>query len=82
MMAWVIGRSSRAPAVYTSIPITTYPSFERITKWAACRVARQVQGKQRAITLDLAAHSGEVNVKIDTTSVDLRSRQMNEHVKE
>ena len=81
MMAWVSGAVLAAPAVYNIDPNHTYPSFEADHMGGLSVWRGKFKESSGAITLDLAAHSGEVNVKIDTTSVDFGHDKLNEHVK-
>jgi polyisoprenoid-binding protein YceI len=81
MMSLVSGAVLAAPAVYNIDPYHTYPSFEAdhmggLSVWRG--KFRQSSG---TVTLDLAAHSGDVNVRIDTTSLDFGLDKLNEHAR-
>lgn len=70
-----------APAVYNIDPDHTYPSFEAdhmggLSVWRG--KFKQTSG---TVKLDTAAHSGEVDVKIDTASIDFGHDKMNTHAK-
>lgn len=70
-----------APALYNIDPNHTYPSFEAdhmggLSVWRG--KFKQTSG---TIKLDTAARSGEVDVKIETASIDFGHDKMNEHAK-
>lgn len=72
---------SAAPATYNIDPNHTYPSFEAdhfggVSVWRG-----KFDSSSGTVTLDRAAHSGEVNITIDATSIDFGHAKMNEHAK-
>jgi polyisoprenoid-binding protein YceI len=70
-----------APVVYNIDPNHTYPSFEADHMGGLSVWRGKFKQSSGAITLDLAAHSGDVNVKIDTSSLDFGHDKLNEHAK-
>ncbi len=79
MLSWVSGAVLAAPAVYNIDPNHTYPSFEADHMGGLSVLRGKFKQSSGTITLDLAAHSGEVNVKIDTNSLDFGHGKLNEH---
>ncbi len=79
MTSWVSGAVLAAPAVYNIDPNHTYPSFEADHMGGLSVLRGKFKQSSGTITLDLAAHSGEVNVKIDTNSLDFGHGKLNEH---
>ena len=81
MMAWVSGAVLAAPAVYNIDPNHTYPSFEADHMGGLSVWRGKFKQSSGTITLDIVAHSGGVNVRIDTNSLDFGHDKLNEHVK-
>ena len=81
MMSWVSGAVLAAPTVYNIDPNHTYPSFEADHMGGLSVWRGKFKESSGAVTLDLAAHSGEVNVKIDTNSLDFGHGKLNEDAK-
>jgi len=81
MLSWVSGAVLAAPAVYNIDPNHTYPSFEADHMGGLSVLRGKFKQSSGTITLDLAAHSGEVNVKIDTNSLDFGHGKLNEDAK-
>ena len=79
MLSWVSGAVLAAPAVYNIDPNHTYPSFEADHMGGLSVLRGKFKQSSGTITLDPAAHSGEVNVKIDTNSLDFGHGKLNEH---
>ena len=81
MLSWVSGAVLAAPAVYNIDPNHTYPSFEADHLGGLSVLRGKFKQSSGTITLDPAAHSGEVNVKIDTNSLDFGHGKLNEDAK-
>src|SRR5712672_1197861 len=81
MAALASASAFAVPVTYILDPQHTYPSFEADHMGGLSVWRGKFKESSGAITLDLAAHSGEVNVKIATTSVDFGHDKLNEHVK-
>ena len=81
MMSLVSGAVLAAPAVYTIDPNHTYPSFEADHMGGLSVLRGKFKQSSGTVTMDLAAHSGDVNVKIDTTSLDFGLDKLNEHAR-
>ena len=81
MLSWVSGAVLAAPAVYNIDPNHTYPSFEADHMGGLSVLRGKFKQSSGTITLDPAAHSGEVNVKIDTNSLDFGHGKLNEDAK-
>lgn len=81
MLSWVSGAVLAAPAVYNIDPNHTYPSFEADHMGGLSVLRGKFKQSSGTIMLDLAAHSGEVNVKIDTNSLDFGHGKLNEDAK-
>jgi polyisoprenoid-binding protein YceI len=80
LMAVAAG-SFAAPATYTIDPGHTYPAFEAdhmggLSLWRG--KFRTTSGK---VVLDLAAKTGEVDVTVQTASIDFGHDKMEEHAK-
>ena len=72
--------ASAAPATYTLDPDHTHPSFEvdhfgGLSTWRG--TFKTTSGR---VTYDATAKTGEVDVLIDTASIDLAHDKLNEHV--
>jgi len=70
VMSWVSGAVLAAPAVYNIDPNHTYPSFEADHMGGLSVWRGKFKQSSGTITLDIVAHSGGVNVRIDTNSLD------------
>jgi len=81
MLSWVSGAVLAAPTVYNIDPNHTYPSFEADHMGGLSVLRGKFKQSSGTITLDLAAHSGEVNVKIDTNSLDFGHSKLNDDAK-
>jgi polyisoprenoid-binding protein YceI len=81
MLSWVSGAVLAVPAVYNIDPNHTYPSFEADHMGGLSVLRGKFKQSSGTITLDPAAHSGEVNVKIDTNSLDFGHGKLNEDAK-
>ena len=81
MMSLVSGAVLAAPAVYNIDPNHTYPSFEADHMGGLSVWRGKFKQSSGTVTLDPAAHSGDVNVKIDATSLDFGLDKLNEHAR-
>ena len=83
-LAVLLGLSTAAiaaPATYNIDPTHTYPSFEA-DHFGGMSVWRGKFNKSSGtITLDRAAHTGEVNITIDTSSINFGLEKMDTHAK-
>lgn len=70
-----------APAVYNIDPNHTYPSFEADHMGGMSIWRGKFKSTTGTVTLDRAAHSGEVDITVDATSIDFGHDKMNEHAK-
>jgi polyisoprenoid-binding protein YceI len=80
-MLLAAGAAGAAPATYNIDPAHTYPSFEAdhmggMSLWRG--KFRTTAGK---VILDVAAKTGEVDVTVQTASIDFGMEMMEEHAK-
>ena len=73
------GAASASAVTYNLDPSHTYPSFEAdhlggLSKWRG-----KFNKSSGVVTLDRAAKTGTLDVKIDTASIDFGHNKMNEH---
>lgn len=78
-LAGVAGAALATPVKYTIDPNHTYPSFEVDHMGGLSNWRGKFNSSSGTITLDKEAKSGDVEVKIDTASIDFGHEKMNEH---
>jgi len=79
--ALTAGTASAAPVKYDIDPNHTYPSFSAdhmggLSKWRG-----KINSSSGTVTLDTAAKTGTVDVKMDMSTIDFGHEKMNAHAK-
>jgi polyisoprenoid-binding protein YceI len=77
----ISGALLAAPATYNIDPSHTYPSFEADHMGGMSVWRGKFNKSSGTITLDRAAHTGEANITIDTTSINFGMEKMDTHAK-
>ena len=80
-LSLVAGAAVAAPVTYNIDPNHTYPSFEADHMGGMSIWRGKFRSTSGTVTLDAAAHSGDVNITVDTTSIDFGHEKLNEHAK-
>ena len=75
------GAALAAPATYKIDPSHTYPSFEADHMGGLSVWRGKFNKSEGTVELDRAAHTGSVDITIDTTSIDFGMDKMNDHAK-
>lgn len=75
----VAGAALAAPAKYNIDPSHTYPSFEADHMGGLSTWRGKFNSTSGTVTLDKEAKTGELEVKIDTTSIDFGHDKMTKH---
>ena len=70
-----------APSTYKIDPAHTYPSFEADHMGGLSVWRGKFNKSEGTVEFDAAAHSGSVDITIDTTSIDFGMDKMNDHAK-
>lgn len=80
-LALASGAVIAAPATYNVDPGHTYPSFEADHMAGLSTFRGKFNSTSGTITLDKAAQTGVVEIKIDTASLDFGHEKLNGHAK-
>jgi polyisoprenoid-binding protein YceI len=80
-MVVAAGVAGAAPATYNIDPQHTYPSFEADHMGGMSIWRGKFNSTSGKVVLDVAARTGEVDVTIDTASVNFGNDKMNEHAR-
>jgi polyisoprenoid-binding protein YceI len=80
-MVVATGVAGAAPATYNIDPQHTYPSFEADHMGGMSIWRGKFNSTSGKVVLDVAAKTGEVDVAIDTASVNFGNDKMNEHAR-
>ncbi len=80
-MAAVTGTATAAPITYTIDPTHTYPSFEADHMGGQSIWRGKFNKTTGKVILDVAAKTGEVEVTVDTSSINFGMDALNEHAK-
>ncbi len=75
------GVASAAPALYNIEPNHTYPSFEADHMGGLSVLRGKFRTTSGTVQFDRAAHSGSVDITVDTASIDFGHDKLNAHVK-
>ena len=68
-----------APSTYNIDPDHTYPSFEADHMGGLSVWRGKFRKSSGTVQLDAAAHSGSVDITVDTTTIDFGHEKMNQH---
>ena len=79
--ALTAGAVSAAPVKYTIDPNHTYPSFTADHMGGLSNWRGKINSSSGSITLDAAAQTGTVDVKMDMKEIDFGHEKMNAHAK-
>jgi polyisoprenoid-binding protein YceI len=80
-LAGAAGIASAEPATYNIDPGHTYPSFEADHNGGLSVWRGKLRSTKGTIHLDRAAHTGDVDVTMDTASIDFGNDKMSAHAK-
>jgi len=80
-LALVAGAAMAAPVTYNIDPNHTYPSFEADHMGGLSVWRGKFRTTSGTVTLDTASHAGDVDVTIDTSSIDFGMAKLDEHAK-
>jgi polyisoprenoid-binding protein YceI len=78
---FVIARVAAAPVTYNIDPNHTYPSFEADHMGGMSIWRGKFRRSSGSVTLDTEAHTGKVNVTVDTSSIDFGHDKLNEEAR-
>lgn len=78
-LSLVAGAVIAAPETYNIEPTHTYPSFEADHMGGMSIWRGKFRHSSGTVKLDAAAHTGEVDITVDTTSIDFGLEKLNEH---
>ena len=81
LIALGCGAALAAPSTYKIDPAHTYPSFEADHMGGLSVWRGKFNKSEGTVELDRAAHTGSVDITIDTTSIDFGMDKMNDHAK-
>ena len=70
-----------APTTYTIDPSHTYPSFEADHMGGLSVWRGKFRTTSGTVSLDRAAHSGDVDITIDAASIDFGMERLNDHAR-
>ena len=80
-LAAAAGTAMAAPVTYTIDPMHTYPSFEADHMGGQSIWRGKFNRTSGQVILDVAARTGEVDVTVDTASINFGLDAMDEHAK-
>ena len=81
LLALAAGTASAAPASYRIDSSHTYPSFEADHKGGLSLWRGKFRNTVGTVEFDAAAHSGAIDITVDTTSIDFGYDKLNVHAK-
>ena len=81
-LAVVAGTTAAAPVTYNIDPTHTYPSFEADHMGGQSIWRGKFNKTSGKVILDVAAKTGEVDVTVDTASINFGMDALNEHAKQ
>ena len=79
--ALTAGAVSAAPVKYNVDPNHTYPSFTADHFGGLSNWRGKINSSSGTVTLDTAAQTGSVDVKVDVATIDFGHEKMNAHAK-
>jgi polyisoprenoid-binding protein YceI len=80
-LALIAGRALAAPANFDIDPNHTFPSFETDHMGGMSIWRGKFRSTSGTVTLDTSAHSGRVDITVDTDSIDFGLAKMETHAK-
>jgi polyisoprenoid-binding protein YceI len=80
-LALAASTAMAAPVTYNIDPKHTYPSFEADHMGGLSVWRGKFRSSSGTVTLDRAAHSGEVDITIDAASIDFGIESLNTHAR-
>ena len=80
-LALVAGTAAATPVTYNIDPTHTYPSFEADHMGGQSIWRGKFNKTTGKVILDVAAKTGEVDVTVDTASINFGMEALNEHAK-
>jgi len=81
LLALAGGAVLAAPALYKIDSSHTYPSFEADHKGGLSVWRGKFRNTTGTVQFDATAHSGTIDITVDTTSIDFGYEKLNAHVK-
>jgi polyisoprenoid-binding protein YceI len=78
---FVVTGVAAEPVTFNIDPNHTYPSFEADHMGGMSIWRGKFRRSSGSVTLDREAHTGKVNITVDTSSVDFGHDELNEHAK-
>lgn len=78
-LSLVAGAVIASPETYNIEPTHTYPSFEADHMGGMSIWRGKFRHSSGTVQLDAAAHTGEVDITVDTASIDFGLEKLNEH---
>jgi polyisoprenoid-binding protein YceI len=78
---FVCGAAAAAPETYTIDSSHTYPSFKAAHIGGISFWRGKINQTSGAVTLDRAAKTGSIDIRMDMTTIDFGHDKMNEHAK-
>jgi polyisoprenoid-binding protein YceI len=79
--AFVAGSALAAPATYNIDPAHTYPAFEADHMGGLSLWRGKFKTTSGKVVLDVAAKTGEVDITVQTASIDFGNDKMDEHAR-
>lgn len=80
-LAPFVAAAIAAPVTYNIDPDHTYPSFEADHMGGMSIWRGKFRSSSGTVKLDAAAHTGAVDITVDTSSIDFGHDEMNEHAR-
>ena len=81
VLTFIAGATAAAPVTYNIDPNHTYPSFAADHMGGLSVWRGKFRSSSGTVILDSAAHEGEVNITVDTASIDFGHAKLNEDAK-
>ena len=80
-LAPFVAAAIAAPVTYNIDPDHTYPSFEADHMGGMSIWRGKFRSSSGTVKIDAAAHTGAVDITVDTSSIDFGHDEMNEHAR-
>lgn len=80
-LALVAGAAIAAPVTYNIDPTHTYPSFEADHMGGLSVWRGKFRSSSGTVKLDTEAHAGDIDITVDTTSIDFGLEKLDEHAR-
>src|SRR5580658_6663022 len=81
LLVFFSGAALAEPMTFTIDPDHTYPSFEADHMGGMSIWRGKFRSSSGTITMDQSAHTGKIDITIDTTTIDFGHEKMNERAK-